>query len=326
MAPDKEWSVTTTKSVAPNPGHMARARRDLRDNLKLVDVVLEVVDARAPLASRNLSLSRAAGDKPRVMVLNKADLADPDATARWIAFFRRSGAESVPLEAQSGRGLEQLEATAARVAKKAVARVMLVGIPNVGKSSLLNRLAGRARARVGALPGMTRGKQWVRTAAGHLLLDLPGIFPLSFAGPDEEWALAVTGALPDFAYDHEVAASRLAELLASGRRAQLLSARYGLAAEDMDRPLEGIAKKRGYMGAGGRLDVARAADALLKDFREGVLGRVTLEQPGAVSAKPAPSLPEASVSSTGRKPETPSEPSQPEPEEGEKQGEGAAGL
>lgn len=315
MAPENEWQPS--KMMAPNPGHMARARRELRENLKLVDVVLELLDARAPLASRNPFLSRVVGVKPRVVVLNKADLADPEATARWVAFFRRAGAEAVGLEAQSGRGLDQLEAAAGRAAKKGLARVMLVGIPNVGKSSLLNRLAGRARARVGALPGVTRGKQWVKTGAGHLLLDLPGIFPPTFAGENEQWALAVTGALPDFAYDHQAAAARLADLLTQDCYAAAFSKRFALPAADMAEPLVAVARQRGYVGAGGRPDLARAADALLKDFRMGLLGRVTLEQPGALAEAATPAalvapLKTRKTVSTGRKPETPSEPSQPE--------------
>ena len=326
MTPEDDREPPPVRVLAPNPGHMARARRELRENLKLVDVVLELLDARAPLASRNPALSRAAGEKPRVIVLNKADLADPDATARWVAFFRRSGAEAVALEAQSGRGLEQMEAAVGRVAKKEVARVMLVGIPNVGKSSLLNRLAGRSRARVGALPGVTRGKQWVKTKAGHLLMDLPGIFPPSFAGENEQWALAVTGALPDITYDHQAAATRLTELLRHGRYATIYSERFGLAPEDTTvEPLAALARQRGYMGAGGRPDVARAADALLKDFRLGLLGRVTLEQPATAKTAPrtvpvettpvktaptetvAPTAADPKTASTGRKPETPSE-------------------
>lgn len=283
-------------------GHMARALADIRENLKAVQVVLEVADARIPWTSRNPHLGRLLGGKARILVLNKADLAGEEGVRRWIEYFRGRGLTAAAVDAVTGHGTERLLAAArAAVAQRGspasartaaagaggrpVAerplRAMIVGIPNVGKSSLLNRLAGGARARTGARPGVTRGKQWVR--AGTLqLLDLPGVLPPYLRNREALAKLAVTAAVGPESVPSEEAALALVAILREQAPRELELA-YGLASElgEAAAVLEAIGRRRGCLLAGGRVDLERAAEAVLKDFRAGRLGRVTLEDPPA---------------------------------------------
>jgi len=278
------------------PGHMARALRTLREKLKLVDVVIEVADARAPAASRNPFLAELVGARPRLLVLTRGDLADPAATEGWLAHLSRRGEEAVVVDARTGRGVEGVRAwlTARRGRQEGRSwrrplRLVVVGVSNVGKSSLLNRLTGQRVARTGALPGVTRGEQWVRVADGPgegvEALDLPGLLP-----PRPEPAAAATlvavGVLPWGQVSYlEVVGRLLAALPERGRLA--VCQRYGVewgSSEDM---LAGIARRRGFLLSGGEPDRERAARALVVDFQAGKLGRITLEPPptGAEAGK-----------------------------------------
>lgn len=265
-------------------GHMARALSAVNKNLWLVDLVVEVADARAPVATRNPHLERLVGDKERVLVLARADLAAEGATRRWLAYFARKGVKALAVDAVGGAGVEKLSALlradrhggGPRVERS---RAMVVGVPNVGKSSLINRLAGRARARTGALPGITRGKQWIRVGE-TLLLDLPGILPpfiRSRASLARLAALGVVGV--DACPAPDAAAALIDDLRRLAPRE--LEATYGLASEsgEPEAVLEEIGRRRGCLLSGGRVDLDRAADLVLKDFRLGRLGRITLEPP-----------------------------------------------
>ncbi len=264
-------------------GHMARALADIRENLKAVQVVLEVVDARIPWTSRNPHLNRVLGGKARILVLNKADLVDEDGLRRWVACLRGQGLAAVPADAVTGRGVERVlaEARAAggRPAVEQSLRAMIVGIPNVGKSSLLNRLAGGARARTGARPGVTRGKQWVRAGDLHLL-DLPGVLPPYLRNRQAVAKLAIIAAVGPESFPAEVAALVLIDLLRE-RAPRQLELFYGLESESGEAAavLEAVGRRRGCLAAGGRVDAGRAAGVVLKDFRAGKLGRLTLEDP-----------------------------------------------
>lgn len=291
------------------PGHMARAQREVRENIRLVDLVLEVVDARAPAATRAGGIQRVVGQRPRLVVLAKSDLADRRATEQWLAHLRAAGETAVAVDAVQGAGVDALIAAIeaefagerARLARRQrlqrPARVMVLGIPNVGKSSLINRLAGRRRAATGARPGITRGKQWVRGSGRFELLDLPGILPPRLGDGRLTFLLAVIGSLPTGEYDlYAVAAALLTEL--HRQAPDVLRERWRVAATSGDAAadLEAAARGRGMLRAGGRLDLERAATVLLQEFRAGKLGRFTLQRPddAPVADAPNPSLDESS--------------------------------
>jgi len=273
------------------PGHMARARKLVQENLKLVDVVIELLDARLPESSRNPMINELVGAKPRLVVLNKFDLADEEATACWIKWFADHGLPALAVDAAHNRGVVEVPAAVQRLAAERIAalvasgrrprppRCMVVGIPNVGKSMLINALTGRRATRTGNRPGVTRGRQWVRLARGVELLDMPGVLWPKFADREVAVKLAVTGAIRDEVYAPEEAAVWLADWLLQHQPGALIG-RYGL--EKIDHAggiLEQIAVKRGLLGAGGRPDGLKAAMHLLKEFREGKLGRFTLDLP-----------------------------------------------
>ena len=275
------------------PGHMAKARRLLQENLKLVDAVIEVVDARIPSSSRNPMLEQTVGKKPLLVVLNKSDLADPRLTARWEEHLRGCGMYSLSVDSLRGIGMGKITAMVKQMAgDKTISlgssgrmprppRCMIVGIPNVGKSFLINRLVGKKAARTGNKPGVTRGQQWIRVGGQIDLMDTPGILWPKFDDPEVGYRLAVTGAIKEQVYDIEAVAGRLLLWLAENH-SESLKARYRV-----DFPISGepqdlltlLGEGRGLFQQGRKVDIYKSAVLLLKEFRDGTLGRYTLEYP-----------------------------------------------
>ena len=274
------------------PGHMTKTRRQIEADLKQVDAVCEIVDARIPLSSRNPDIDAICGGKPRVIVLNRIDLADPAATRQWAAWFQIKGMTVVCTDCKSRRGIseftpavraackEKLERDAARGMNRPV-RLMVVGIPNVGKSTLINQISGRKGAKAENRPGVTRGKQWVTVDQGLELLDTPGILWPKFEDPEVGMRLAYTGAVKEDVIDTETLACHFMELLAKFYPQTLLE-RYKLEAPegaDGYDLLQLAGKKRGYLVSGGEVNTERMAKALMDDYRSGKLGKLTLESP-----------------------------------------------
>ena len=274
------------------PGHMAKTKRLIQGNLKSVDVVIELLDARVPTSSANPLIREIVGEKPRLVALNKADLADEAQTKKWIACFRAQGLSAVPIDSLAGTGLKALVQKAetlakpkthklvAKGAKPRAARAMVLGIPNVGKSSLINRLAGAAKAKVENRPGVTRDKQWIRIGKNLELLDMPGILWPKFEDPTVGMRLAFVGSVSDEVYDVEATVKRLLAWL-SERYPGRLAERYRLTKEEAQSDAEAlmahIGKRRGCLLKGGILDAEKVQRLLLSDFRGGKLGRVTLD-------------------------------------------------
>ena len=274
------------------PGHMTKTRRQIEADLKLVDAVCEIVDARIPMSSRNPDIDAICGNKPRIVILNRMDLADPEATKRWMAWFRSRGIAAVATDCKTRRGVsdfqpavrsvlkEKLERNAARGMNKPL-RVMIVGIPNVGKSTLINQISGRKGAKAENRPGVTRGKQWVTVDNGLLLLDTPGILWPKFEDPEVGMMLAYTGAVKEDIMDIEELACRLMTLLAS-RYPKVLTDRYGIEIPEEVNGydlLQITGKKRGFLMARGEINTERMARVLLDDYRAGKLGKLTFEMP-----------------------------------------------
>lgn len=277
------------------PGHMAKTRRLMKANLPLVDVVVEITDARVPASSRNPEMKNLVGGKPRIVVLNKCDMSDEGLTAEWIEYYRTNGVKAIAMDCRSGKGLNKLVPTVKEVMKRELEkraakgmegkpiRIMVVGIPNVGKSSFINRVAGGKRAKVEDRPGVTRGKQWVTLEKGIDLLDMPGVLWPKFDDKTVGEHLAFTGAIKDDILDTELLAMRLADLL-NRECHSLLCARYKLTDEETANIepydlLSLIGTKRGMKVSGGEVDTERAAAMLLDEFRGGKIGRITLEMP-----------------------------------------------
>ena len=277
------------------PGHMAKTRRLMKANLPLVDVVVEITDARVPASSRNPEMKNLVGGKPRVVVLNKCDMADEALTAEWIEYYRVNGVKAIAMDCRSGKGLNKLVPTVKEVMKKELEkraakgmegkpiRIMVVGIPNVGKSSFINRVAGGKRTKVEDRPGVTRGKQWVTLEKGIDLLDMPGVLWPKFDDKTVGEHLAFTGAIKDDILDTELLAMRIADLL-NREWHLLLCERYKLTDEETAdiEPydlLSLIGAKRGMKVSGGDVNTERAAAMLLDEFRGGKIGRITLEMP-----------------------------------------------
>ena len=274
------------------PGHMTKTRRQIEADLKLVDAVCEIVDARIPISSRNPDIDAICGAKPRIVILNRMDLADPNGTRRWTEYFKAKGIAAVPVDCKSRRGIgdfqtavqtvlkAKIERNAAKGMHKPV-RIMIVGIPNVGKSTFINQVSGRKGAKAENRPGVTRGKQWVTVNPTLLLLDTPGILWPKFEDPEVGMMLAYTGAVKDGILDVEELACRLMQLL-HRRYPQALLDRYGIEAEP-ETPgyelLEMAGKKRGFLMARGEINTERMAGVLLEEFRSGKLGKFTLEEP-----------------------------------------------
>ena len=283
-------NVIDIPSLQWYPGHMRKAERLVKENLKLVDVVLELLDARIPLSSANPVLREIVGEKPRLIVLNKADLADETATRAWVKYFAAQGIAAVPVDAVKGRGVKELVQAIAKCAKPKTdklvqhgakaraARCMILGIPNVGKSSLINRLSGGTKTKVENRPGVTRAKQWIRLGAQLELLDMPGILWPKFEDQQAALHLAFTGAINDNVYDVASVVLLLLNTLREAYPADL-AARYRME-EDLPSGtelLEEIGRRRGCLRAGGKIDYEKTEQIVLTDFRSGRLGRVTLD-------------------------------------------------
>ncbi len=276
------------------PGHMAKTRRLITDSLKLVDVVIELVDARLPLSSRNPEIDRIVGSRPRVLVLNKADIADSDANARWLSFFEKKGIAVILADSQSGKGLKNLDAAIEKVLAEKLERerqkgmqrraikMLVVGIPNVGKSSFINRLSGRAAAKTGDRPGVTTAKQWIKVAGKYEILDTPGILWPKFEDPEVGRRIAFTGGIKDEIMDIEELAYFLVGYLRQNYW-ELLEERYKITedTETLDdfELLELIGKKRGCIVSGGNIDTLRTSNLILDEFRAAKIGKITLELP-----------------------------------------------
>ena len=274
------------------PGHMTKTRRQIEADLKQVDAVCEIVDARIPVSSRNPDIDAICGDKPRIVILNRMDLADPAATRIWVEHFRKKGMAAVPTDCKSRRGISEFEPAVRSVLQEKIQRnaargmnrplrVMIVGIPNVGKSTLINQISGRKGAKAENRPGVTRGKQWVTVNNGLLLLDTPGILWPRFDDPQVGMMLAYTGAVKEGVIDIEELACFLMELLWR-RYPQAVKDRYGI---DMPADakgyelLEAAGRKRGFLVARGEINTERMAKVLLDEYRGGKLGKFTLEIP-----------------------------------------------
>ncbi len=274
------------------PGHMTKTRRQIEADLKQVDAVCEIVDARIPMSSRNPDIDAICGSKPRIIVLNRIDLADPNATQKWAAFFKKKGMAVLTTDCKTKRGIsdftpaariacaEKLERDAKRGMNRPL-RVMVVGIPNVGKSTLINQISGRKGAKAENRPGVTRGKQWVTVDSGLQLLDTPGILWPKFEDPEVGMMLAYTGAVKEGVIDIEELACRLMELLHK-YYPQTLIDRYKVEAPEGTpgwELIEMAGRKRGYLVSGGEVNTERMSKVLLDEFRGGKLGKFTLEHP-----------------------------------------------
>jgi len=275
------------------PGHMTRAQRMIEENLKLVDAVCELLDARIPAASRNPDIDRLAAGKPRLVILNRCDLADPAATARWRRWFQAQGIAILETDARSGRGVNGFVPAVRELLKDKLAeyeakgqvgrplRVMILGIPNVGKSTFINKIAGRKAAIAGDKPGVTRGRQWISIDAGLDLLDTPGILWPKFDSQEVGELLAITNAIKADVLDKETLGANFM-LRLRDNYPDALRERYKLEADPALNGfelLEQAAKKRGFLVSRGEYDIERMANTLLKEYHEGKLGRLTLEMP-----------------------------------------------
>lgn len=275
------------------PGHMAKTRRLIEDNLKLVDVVVEITDARIPFSSRNPCFDDILGRKPRLVVLNKSDLADRNVTKLWLDWYKENRTEVIPISCTTGAGIqnislaarsligEKLEREKAKGLNRTV-KIMMVGIPNVGKSTLINRLVGKASAKTGDRPGVTRGKQWLRLKNEIELLDTPGILPPKFEDKNVAQNLAYTGAIKDEIMNIELLAYSLLDYL-KVYYPELLAQRYKIECskdEEGYELLDKIGRKRGCIISGGEIDSERAANLVIDEFRACKIGNISLERPG----------------------------------------------
>ncbi len=274
------------------PGHMAKARRMIKENSAMVDAVCEVVDARIPRSSRNPEVGELVGAKPRMLILNRADQADPALTDRWAENFKAQGLYVIKTDAKSGKGTNAFQNAVRGLLKDKIEyyrergqtgrllRIMILGIPNVGKSSFINRVAGRRAAEASDRPGVTRGKQWINIGGGIEMLDTPGLLWPKFEDKEVGEHLAFTGAVKDDILDVETLGARLMRLLAS-EYPEALAGRYKIETDTEDgfELLNRAAKKRGFIVSGGETDLERMSRVVLDEFRAGKLGRLTLETP-----------------------------------------------
>ena len=274
------------------PGHMKKTKEMVQNNLKLVDVVIELLDARIPLSSKNPEIDKLAQNKPRVVVLNKSDLSDRAKLNKWISYYQSKGIKAIPVDTLKGSGVnkiveecknvtkEKMDALKEKGRKERAIRVMIVGVPNVGKSSLINKLTGRKSTQTGDRPGVTKGKQWVRLKGNLELLDTPGILWPKFEDQKIALNLAFTRAIKDEILDIDTLGLRFIEKM-SEIEPEKLKARYKLDSlgEEPLETMEMIGRKRGFILGRNELDYTRIAKTVLNEFREGKLGQITLEVP-----------------------------------------------
>ena len=274
------------------PGHMKKTKDLLKEQLKLIDIVYELLDARIPLSSKNPDLDGIIGSKPGIIILNKIDLADPRVTSDWVEYFKNRQMIAVPVNTITGSGIRQaikeseeiikvkMEALIKKGRKSRPARIMVVGIPNVGKSSLINRLADKKSARIGDKPGVTKGKQWIRLKGNMELLDTPGILWPKIGDSTVALNLAFTGAIKDEIIDTETLAYKLLEILWADHREKVIK-RYNLEEEydTITDLIDHIAKNRGCILKGNEIDYFRISNIILDEFRSATIGRISLEYP-----------------------------------------------
>lgn len=277
------------------PGHMAKTRRLIKESLSMVDAVTEILDARIPLSSRNPEIEQITAGKPRIILLNKCDVADERITREWINYFERKGFTALPVDCRSGKGLGAYRPAVRKVLAEKIKsneqkgmagkslRVMVVGIPNTGKSSFINRMAGKNRAQVADRPGVTRHNQWFNIGNGIELLDTPGVLWPKFDDPSVGDKLAFIGSVKDTVLDSETMAVRLIDVL-KREYPNTLSQRYKINGIDFAETesfeiLELLGKKRGMLISGGEIDTERASVTLLDEYRAGKLGKISMETP-----------------------------------------------
>ena len=274
------------------PGHMKKTKEMVQNNLKLVDVVIELLDARIPLSSKNPEIDKLAHNKPRVVVLNKSDLSDRAKLNKWISYYQSKGIKAIPVDTLKGSGVnkiveecknvtkEKMDALKEKGRKERAIRVMIVGVPNVGKSSLINKLTGRKSTQTGDRPGVTKGKQWVRLKGNLELLDTPGILWPKFEDQKIALNLAFTRAIKDEILDIDTLGLKFIEKM-SDIEPEKLKARYKLDSlgEEPLETMKMIGRKRGFILGRNELDYTRIAKTVLNEFREGKLGQITLEVP-----------------------------------------------
>ena len=273
---------------------MTKAKRKIEQDIKLVDAVTEIVDARIPVSSRNPILDQIIKSKPRIILLNKCDMADQNQTLNWIKYYKNEDITAIAVDCKTGKGLnlflpsvnsalkDKLEIWKSKGIVRKNVRIMVVGIPNVGKSSFINKMSKGTKAKVEDRPGVTRGNQWFSIGKGYELLDTPGVLWPKFDDPTVGEKLAFTGAIKDQVIDIELLAVKILELLRDEYKNELVE-RYKLKKEDISNftgyeLLELIGKKRGMLISGGEIDTARASTMILDEFRAGKLGRITLER------------------------------------------------
>lgn len=269
------------------PGHMKKTREMIQSNLKLVDIIIEILDARIPNSSKNPIINEITANKKRIILLNKADLADKKETYEWIRLFEKEGYKAIEIDALNGRGIDKLYKTlnefqAERDEEKRNSRplrIMILGVPNVGKSSLINRLSGRKSTKTGNKPGITKGKQWISLENGMQLLDTPGILWPKFEEPEVGLNLAFAGSIKDEILEIQDIGLDLIGFLADNYPEEFMN-RYKLSelSDDKLTNMEALALKRGFILPGKRIDYERTARTVIDEFRAGKIGKITLEK------------------------------------------------